>query len=88
MKAIARCVFAALFVLAMTGPALGQGKDGDDIKNCYSVRGEARSLSLSWCGIHTSPRQSPTVVSKSRMSQLRTTRSRCGTSARRANLSR
>lgn len=42
MKAIARSVFAALFVLAMTGPALGQGKDGDDIKNCYSVRGEAR----------------------------------------------
>lgn len=42
MKAIARSVFTALFVFAMTVPALGQGEDGDDIKSCYAVRGEAR----------------------------------------------
>ncbi len=42
MKAVARSVFTALFVLAMSLPALGQAKGGDDIKDCYSVHGEAR----------------------------------------------
>ena len=48
MKAVARPIFAALFVLATTLPALGQGEGGDDIKNCYSVRGEARYGALAY----------------------------------------
>jgi hypothetical protein len=48
MKAVARFVFAALFVLAATLPALGQGEGGDDIKNCYSVHGEARYGALAY----------------------------------------
>jgi len=48
MKVVARFVFAALFVLAATLPALGQGEGGDDIKNCYSVHGEARYGALAY----------------------------------------
>jgi hypothetical protein len=48
MKVVARFVFAALLVLATTLPALGQGEGGDDIKNCYSVHGEARYGALAY----------------------------------------
>ena len=48
MKAVARFVFAALFVLAAALPALGQGKGEDDVKNCYSVHGEARYGALAY----------------------------------------
>ena len=48
MKLVARFVFAALLVLATTVPALGQGEGGDDIKNCYSVHGEARYGALAY----------------------------------------
>ena len=48
MKAVARIAFAALFVLATTLPALGQGEGEDDIKNCYSVHGEARYGALAY----------------------------------------
>jgi hypothetical protein len=48
MKAIVRFVFAALFVLATTLPALGQGEGGDDLKNCYNVYGEARYGALAY----------------------------------------
>ena len=48
MKAIVRSVFAVLFVLAVTLPALGQGEDGDDLKNCYNVYGEARYGALAY----------------------------------------
>jgi hypothetical protein len=47
MKAVARLVFAALFILAATFPALGQ-EGGDDIKNCYNVHGEARYGALAY----------------------------------------
>ena len=47
MKAVAKFVFAALFVVAVTLPALGQ-KGGDDIKDCYSVHGEARYGALAY----------------------------------------
>ena len=48
MKAVARIAFAALFVLATTLPALGQGEGEDDIKNCYNVHGEARYGALAY----------------------------------------
>jgi hypothetical protein len=48
MKAVATFAFAALFVLAATLPALGQGEGGDDIKNCYSVHGQARYGALAY----------------------------------------
>ena len=48
MKVVARFVFAALLVLATTLPALGQGEGGDDVKNCYSVHGEARYGALAY----------------------------------------
>ena len=48
MKAVAKFVFAALFVFATTFPALGQEEGGDDIKNCYSVHGEARYGALAY----------------------------------------
>jgi len=48
MKVVARFVFTALLVLATTLPALGQGEGGDDIKNCYSVHGEARYGALAY----------------------------------------
>ena len=47
MKAVAKFVFAALFVVAVTLPALGQ-EGGDDIKDCYSVHGEARYGALAY----------------------------------------
>jgi hypothetical protein len=47
MKAVARLVFAALFILAAALPALGQ-EGGDDIKNCYNVHGEARYGALAY----------------------------------------
>lgn len=48
MEAVARFVFATLFVFATTLPALGQGKEGNDIKDCYSVHGEARYGALAY----------------------------------------
>ena len=48
MKAVARIAFTALFVLATTLPALGQGEGEDDIKNCYNVHGEARYGALAY----------------------------------------
>jgi len=48
MNAVAKFVFAAVLVFASTLPALGQGKGGDDIKNCYSVHGEARYGALAY----------------------------------------
>jgi hypothetical protein len=48
MKTVARFVFAALFVLAATLPALGQTEGEDDIKNCYNVHGEARYGALAY----------------------------------------
>lgn len=48
MKAVAIFVFATLFVLAAALPALGQGKGEDDVKNCYSVHGEARYGALAY----------------------------------------
>jgi hypothetical protein len=48
MKAVASSILAAVFVLAMTPPALGQGESGDDIKNCYTVHGETRYGALAY----------------------------------------
>ena len=48
MKAVARFVFAALFISVTTLPALGQKEGGDDIKNCYNVHGEARYGALAY----------------------------------------
>jgi hypothetical protein len=48
MKAVAKFVFTAVLVFATTLPALGQGEGGDDIKNCYSVHGEARYGALAY----------------------------------------
>lgn len=48
MKAVARFVFAALFVFAAALPALGQGEGGDDIKDCFNVHGEARYGALAY----------------------------------------
>lgn len=48
MKAVARFVFAALFVFAVTLPALGQEEGGDEIKDCYNVHGEARYGALAY----------------------------------------
>jgi hypothetical protein len=48
MKAVTRFAFAALFVLAATLPALGQEGGGADIKNCYTVHGEARYGALAY----------------------------------------
>ena len=48
MKTVSRLVFCALFALAMALPALGQGTGEDDVKNCYSVHGEARYGALAY----------------------------------------
>ena len=48
MNAVAKFVFAAVLVFATALPALGQGEGGDDIKNCYSVHGEARYGALAY----------------------------------------
>jgi hypothetical protein len=48
MKAVATFAFTALFILAATLPALGQGEGEDDIKNCYSVHGQARYGALAY----------------------------------------
>lgn len=48
MTAFAKLVVAALFVFCTTLPALGQGEGGDAIKDCYSVRGEARYRALAY----------------------------------------
>jgi hypothetical protein len=48
MKAVATFAFAALFLFAATLPALGQGEGGDDIKNCFSVHGQARYGALAY----------------------------------------
>jgi hypothetical protein len=48
MNAGARNLCAALLVLAATIPIVGQADGADDIKNCYSVRGEARYGALAY----------------------------------------
>lgn len=48
MNAAARFLLAALLVAATATPALGQGEGGKDIKNCYSVHGEARYGALAY----------------------------------------
>ncbi len=48
MKAAARFALTAILVLSATLPALGQGGDGDDIKNCFNVHGEARYGALAY----------------------------------------
>jgi len=48
MKAIARSLFAALLVLAVTLPGVGRAEGEDDVKNCYSVHGEARYGALAY----------------------------------------
>jgi len=48
MKAVATFAFTALFILAATLPALGQAEGEDDIKNCYSVHGQARYGALAY----------------------------------------
>ena len=47
MKATAKLLLAASFALVMALPALGQSEDGD-MRNCYSVRGEARYGALAY----------------------------------------
>ncbi|MGB8329539.1 MAG: hypothetical protein WCE62_05380 [Polyangiales bacterium] len=42
MKAIARSLLAALFVLALGLSALAQEQGDNDVKNCYAVHGESR----------------------------------------------
>ena len=41
MKSVIAGLFAAVFVLTAAGPALGE-EGGHEVKNCYSVHGEAR----------------------------------------------
>ncbi|MGB5697745.1 MAG: hypothetical protein WBM46_18985 [Polyangiales bacterium] len=48
MKATARFLLAALFVLATTMPAFAGAEGETDIKNCYSVNGEARYGALAY----------------------------------------
>lgn len=48
MNAIAKSLFTVLFVLFLALPALSQGEDGRDMRNCYSVRGEARYGALAY----------------------------------------
>ena len=47
MKSVLRSTLAALFVLAMAVPALGE-EGGQNIQNCYSVHGEARYGALAY----------------------------------------
>ena len=47
MKATAKLLLTASFALVMALPALGQSDDGD-MRNCYSVRGEARYGALAY----------------------------------------
>ena len=42
MKALFNSAIVALFVLGLTVPELGRADGPNDIKNCYSVHGEAR----------------------------------------------
>jgi len=42
MKAVFNSALLALFVLGLTVPELGHADEPSDIKNCYSVHGEAR----------------------------------------------
>jgi len=48
MKAVARFVFAAMFIFATTLPALGQEEGENEVKNCFSVHGEARYGALAY----------------------------------------
>jgi len=47
MKAVVTSLFTALVVLTTALPALGEEGDGD-MKNCYSIRGEARYGALAY----------------------------------------
>ncbi|KPK17092.1 MAG: hypothetical protein AMJ62_02385 [Myxococcales bacterium SG8_38] len=47
MKAIGRIAFA-LWALSVTIPTAAEADGGDDIKNCYQVRGEARYGALAY----------------------------------------
>lgn len=48
MNASAKILSAALLFLAAIVPMVGQADGADDIKNCYSVRGEARYGALAY----------------------------------------
>jgi len=48
MKALSKSIFAALFAITMSLPALGHAEDSNDVKNCYSVHGEARYGALAY----------------------------------------
>jgi hypothetical protein len=48
MKAVVTSLFTALLVLATALPALGEEGGQDDVKNCYSVHGEARYGALAY----------------------------------------
>lgn len=47
MRAVVTSLFTALVVLTTALPALGE-EGGQDIKNCYSVHGEARYGALAY----------------------------------------
>jgi hypothetical protein len=48
MKALSKSMFAALFAIAMSLPALGHAEGETDVKNCYGVHGEARYGALAY----------------------------------------
>ncbi len=47
MKAVVTSLFTALVVLTTAVPALGE-EGGQDVKNCYSIHGEARYGALAY----------------------------------------
>lgn len=47
MKAVVTSLFTALIVLTTALPALGE-EGGEDMKNCYSISGEARYGALAY----------------------------------------
>jgi len=48
MKHVARSIFVAFLVFATAGPAASPAAADDDIRNCYSVHGEARYGALAY----------------------------------------
>lgn len=48
MKTVLKFAFLAFFALGMASPQLGFAEGGDDLKNCYSVHGEARYGALAY----------------------------------------
>lgn len=42
MRAVLNSTFVALFVLGLTVPEVAHANEPSDVKNCYSVHGEAR----------------------------------------------